>query len=353
MNSLIIWFNACVFWGLGIGLCIHTVKFWNDSRKKPYIISEMLLIGLFGIMGYYTLILFENLSEFTIRLHFYQLLLKIVLISFFLANVLPNYFHGKITPEFRNDLSYGKFLADLRQQYDSDHHSHKKDVYKDVTRKILHLFQFTGYIVTHFVVLNYQGQLNDLGINPIEFRNYLYLSVGSVFWIMMLIGDITRIESFRSLPKWAFCWYSSSLEIDREAWTVNSVIPILLANCLWIHPIFPTEVFFIAIWVSCISDAVASFVGKNFGIQKWGKLSPFPKKSKEGTIAGILTTIIGILVILLTVPNPTPPLWYLCSVPLGCAIIFFMIDVYGKGISDNLLNSILIGTYALICTYLV
>ena len=138
----------------------------------------------------------------------------------------------------------------------------------------------------------------------------------------MIIGDITRMECFRCLPKWGMRWYKTSLEINREEWTLNSVTPIILANLLWAHPIVPIQVFFIAVWISCIADAFTSLIGKNFGKRKWGKKTAYPEKTVEGTFAGTIITVLGSMGILLLYPLSVPSLLAFIVIPLGCAFIF-------------------------------
>ena len=127
------------------------------------------------------------------------------------------------------------------------------------------------------------------------------------------------------------------------------LVPILLANLLWVHPNVPIQVFFIAVWISCVSDAFTSLVGKNLGKRKWGKKTAFPEKTVEGTLAGMVITLLGCIGILLFYPLSTPSLLAFMVISLGCALIFFVIDVYGKFVVDNLSNSILSGIFVWCC----
>lgn len=349
---IIFWLNACFLWFLGIIFTIHTIKNWNSEGKKQHRASESVEILLFFIMGYYLLRLFSYQNELTNLLMWSLFLFNFFILLFFLGNVVPNYLKKRSNPNFRKRVSYQRFIEKLQIESSQHDKNKSKERITDYSRKILHLLQFAGLIIVHYLAFSYAPVLNDMGITPIELRNYIYFYVACFFWIMMLIGDLTRMECFKCLPKWAFIWYKSSLNVEREQWTVNAVIPILLANLFWINPLFPTYVFFMAVFVSCISDAVASFVGKEFGKRRWNKLAYFQKKTQEGTLTAAFITIIGCLAIVLLVPSISLPLWYIIVVPIGNAIIFIIIDMYGHFLSDNLLNSMITGAFSWIMSCL-
>jgi dolichol kinase len=98
---------------------------------------------------------------------------------------------------------------------------------------------------------------------------------------------------------------------------------------------------------------MASIVGKKLGRHPWGKWTPHPQKTIEGSIAGAFTTAFGSLGILILYPFPKQLPWIYWIIPLGTALLFFLIDVFNKFLVDNLLNGILCGGFVYLCYILI
>ncbi|UYP47131.1 hypothetical protein NEF87_003416 [Candidatus Lokiarchaeum ossiferum] len=349
MITLVDWINAFFFWVIGILLFIHTIQRWNFPPKKTVRYSELIQGMLFLLMGFYILTLFSQNSLFP-RILFG---IYLSLIIFFLGlNVFPNVIRKWLNPSFRQEISYESFLTNLRQKYDQQEHAVKADRVKDFSRKILHFFQFAGLLLTHEITQHFESEIISLGISAIGFRNFIYFIVAGLFWIMMVIGDLLRMDHWEFLPKWGWKWYEKSLEPTRESWTLNAATPILLANLTWIHPIVPFQVLLSAAWVSCIADAFASIIGKNFGTHHLDKIGIDSKKTYEGLIAGIVSTFLGIWLIFVLYPVSSFSLLIIFGLALVNSIAFAFIDLYSRNVSDNLLNSLMPGSLTWLSIFL-
>ncbi|QEE15211.1 phosphatidate cytidylyltransferase [Promethearchaeum syntrophicum] len=337
------WIDALFFWIMGIILLLHTIKWWNNPVKGNVRNSEIVESIIFFIIGYYILTMVSESSEISNILYLVHIISFSALIIFFWGfNVLPNYIKSKKNPEYRNENTYEKFLEKIDDKYNSVELGTKKDRFKDFSRKLLHFMQFIGIISFHFISESIVKNNSDWNVSFIEFRNFIYFLVAGFFWIMMMVGDMTRITHWEYLPRWGWRWFEKSLEPEKERWTVNGATTILLANMIWIHPVFPIQVLIITAWVSCIGDAVASIVGKYFGNHKM-TIGNFPQKSFEGLIAGVLTTVIGTIGLLKLFPVLGLSNFILILIALVCGIIFALVDMFSKLICDNLLNGIFTG----------
>ena len=347
------WIDALFFWAMGIILLLHTIKWWNNPVKANVRFSEILESILFMIIGFYVLTMVSEPSQTHNILYLIHISIFSMLIIFFLGfNVFPNYIRSKRNPDYRKGITYEKFLEKIDKNYNSVEIGKKNDRFKDFSRKLLHFIQFTGIISVNFISNLIVNQNCDWNFTSIEFRNFIFIMIAGFFWIMMMVGDITRITHWEYLPRWGWHWFEKSLEPKKERWTVNGATTMLLANMIWIHPIFPIQVLFITAWVSCIGDAVASIVGKYFGKHKM-TFGNFPQKSYEGLIAGVFTTVLGIIVILNLIPVLGLSNFIIFLIALVCGISFALVDIYSNFICDNLLNGIFTGviTWVLILLF--
>ncbi len=341
--------DACFLWIIGLVLGWHTLKHWNESKKKDVKYSEILQVILFFVMGIYVLYLID--SDPSVENKYYGIMFAIygsLAIFFLLFNVFPNMIRKRRDPHFREDENYDKFLEKMRSKYSTPEEAEKADKVKDLSRKLLHVLQFSAYVILYEYSIQNQDKLSDYGLEPFEFRNFLLFLVGGFFWIMMMTGDLFRMEKWIYLPRWAHFWFENSLEPEREAWTINSASSILLANFLFLHPNIPMQVFFASAFASCIGDALASVVGKNLGKHKLDNVGNFPNKSWEGTIAGALSTAMGVIIFSLLYPIPDQSLYLIVAGATLSSIAFMLIDMYVRKIADNLLNNIVIGLILLV-----
>ena len=172
-----------------------------------------------------------------------------------------------------------------------------------------------------------------------------------------MVGDIFRLTYWEILPTWGMIWFAHSLQPHREEWTFNSTIGIALANLFWLFPQgnVPMQVFFTAIWASCIADSFASLIGNKWGKHRWGAyhIGKFPQKTVEGTLGGGLVMLLGALgTFLFTGSLGYMSFGLILGIAVGCAGLFMAIDVFGRYIDDNILNSLVIGAFTWVCLLL-
>ncbi|MHA1674458.1 MAG: hypothetical protein ACTSYI_12630 [Promethearchaeota archaeon] len=329
---------AIYLWSLAFVLAVHIFKQRHRAEKRPHLASEMVNVVLFLLHGIQVMFLFDgerygdSLVERTYAMWLF-LLLSAAIIFFFGLNVLPNIIRKRRNPGYRQDLTYAKFIELVESR------TTRAVKTTDISRKLLHVLQFFGVVFFYVISIRNFPPTSENGISSLEFRNFVYFVVASLFWITLMVGDITRMENWIYLPKWGMRWFEISLDIEKEKWTINGASTILLANMLWIQPIIPIQVFFVAVWVSCISDAMASFVGQNFGNNLLGGVGKFSQKTWEGLIAGGLTTFIGVVGIMLLLPDPIA-FFYILTLASLVTLGFVLVDLYGTFLCDNLLNSI-------------
>lgn len=341
--------NALIFWVIGFLLFVHTIQRWNFLPKKNVRYSEIIQGMLFLLMGFYVLTLFSSNSNFP-RILFG---IYLALVIFFLGlNVFPNVIKKWHNPSFRQGISYEGFLKKIHHIYDQQEQAVKADRIKDFSRKILHFFQFAGFLLTHEITHHFDNKITSLGFSVMEMRNFIYLIVAGLFWIMMMTGDLLRMDHWEYLPKWAWKWYEKSLEPTRESWTLNAATPIMLANLTWIHPIVPIQVLLSAAWISCIADAFASIIGKNFGTHQLENFGIDSKKTYEGLMGGVISTFVGIFLIFIFYPISSFSLPIIIGLALVNSIIFALIDLYSRNVTDNLLNSLIPGAITWVCIIL-
>ena len=101
--------------------------------------------------------------------------------------------------------------------------------------------------------------------------------------------------------------------------------------------------FFSAAFSSCIGDAFASVVGKNWGNHKLASTGSFPHKSLEGLIAGMLSTFFGVFLIFYFFPLSGCPLYAIFVFSTSASVAVGLIDLYVVKIADNIANSVVSG----------
>ncbi len=338
------WLNALFFWIISGLVFKHTLQRWHNPHKKFVRYSEIIQGILFLVMGYYALTLVSPISELNVKFHQYLFGIYAAITFLFLGmNVLPNAIKKWRDPTYRENISYHSFLESLQLKYANQEQALKADKVKDLSRKLLHLIQFTGFLGVHALTTYFTDDIETLGLSALEMRNFIYLIAAGFFWIMLMTGDLTRLEHWEYLPKWAWKWYEKSLEPSREIWTFNAATTIILANITWIHPSVPVQVLLTAAWISCISDGFASIIGKNFGVHKIARFGFDHNKSYEGLMGGIISTFVGILLIFSLYPIPTFPVLAILIIATANSVVFALTDLYSRYVTDNILNSLIPG----------
>jgi len=174
---------------------------------------------------------------------------------------------------------------------------------------------------------------------PIVFRNTVYLLAAGFFILMFTYADYWRLNDFSVLPNWAHKWYFKSLDPTSEKHTFISSVPFLLAFVSVLHAPHISIVYGAAV-ISCVADSVASVIGKSFDDHKMEKFGLFPNKSLEGLVAGAFSAYIGVFLVFHNCLPASTTTWDNMFALVG-AIIFVIVDAYGKAIADNILNTLI------------
>lgn len=349
MNALTI-IASCILWFYGSYVLIIDLWNWNHPKKRlrdKY--SEIVYAIAFYIDGYIVLTLFDNESIndfmfnrlYTIMVVFFMA----VLIWLWIFNVLYTYLRIQRKPDIlrKNAIptrNLELFLNQLEIKYQDN--PKNDDIIKDLSRKLLHVVLLAFVIGLHYFALWYAPVTAQWGLSAIAFRNYLYVIAAFFFVIMFTTADSVRVYKFHLLPDWAIKWYAKSIEPKSEAYTYISSVPFLLTVLLFIHA--PIQILFSVAWVSCISDAVASVVGKSYGKHKMTNFGRYPNKSFEGLLAGAFAAFIGVYLLFEWYPmnNVTGTLLQ-PILGLVVALVFVLIDAFSKYIVDNVENTLLPG----------
>ena len=345
--------NTLIIFTYGIAVLYHLIKYWNAPNKRSSRNSEIVYVIEFFIIGIYTYFLFytESISADVENILYMLMFLVFLAINFWLigVNIIPTYLKVKKNPELMiNDpvmtRNYNEFLEKVSEKYDKKKND---DIIKDLTRKALHLVMFSLILGIHWFAYSIESQLSEYGLTPIAFRNFLYISLAMFFVFMFTLADLLRITKFHVLPDWARKWYAKSLETKSESYTLISSVPFLLTTLMFINA--PIQVLFGASVVSCIADAAASVVGKNFGKHKMLNFGRYPHKSFEGLVAGAIFAFAGVVLIFKFYPlsGLNDMVIYLCA--LLSTLGFVYIDAFSEKLCDNILNTLIPGLAIWLC----
>jgi CDP-diglyceride synthetase len=345
--------STLIILSYGFGVLWHLIKYWNNPNKIRSRNSEIVYVIEFFIIGIYTYFLFssESISAEVENFLYMSMFIIFLAINFWLyvVNIIPTYLKVKKHPELLEHdpvmtRKYDEFLQILDRKYENKKND---DIIKDLTRKALHLVMFSLILGIDWYAHLIEPQLAEFGLTPIAFRNFLYISLAMFFVFMFTIADLLRITKFHVLPDWARKWYSKSLEAKSESYTLISSVPFLLTTLMFINA--PVQVLFGASVVSCIADAAASVVGKNFGKHKMKNFGRYPHKSFEGLVAGALFSFAGVILIFKFYPlaGLNEMVIYLCA--LLSALAFVYIDAFAEKLCDNILNTLVPGLLIWVC----
>jgi dolichol kinase len=341
--------NATIMFSFGVLILVYVVKHWNDPKKQQYKYSELTYSIFYFILAVFVLIYLdvEGISqENQVKIQMYLFLGYIVILFWLLPlNLWRESYKCKKNPSLiENDpltRKYDIYLEKLAEKYANN--SKREDVVKDLSRKFLHLVLFSLMVLFHIWAYSIESELAESGITPNAFRNTLYLGIGGLFVFMFSLEDLYRMNYFHCCPDWARNWMRKSLDPRSESWTFISSVPFIQTILVFIFA--PVQVFFSAAIVACISDSVASIVGKSFGKHKLTKIGFYPNKSVEGLVGGMVATFIGIMLVFYFYPMAGVALWLVIIIALIGALSFAVIDVWGKFIADNVLNTAIPGLF--------
>lgn len=211
------------------------------------------------------------------------------------------------------------------------------DFKKDTKRKLTHFYP--ALIIIGFYVLGIVLEPFTIiyGINSQIFSQYWQFAIAIHFLWTMNIADLLRLNNFKKLGKFATRWFDDSLRpSELETFAQGSImilswIPFFLVNI---------QILLNIVLISSISDGITSIIGIKFGkIAIKGS-----KKKLEGTIAGIITTYLIVIIINLILPFQGLQSIEIHIIALFTAIGFGLVDIFGRKITDNFLNPVVTGS---------
>ncbi|MFX0098885.1 MAG: hypothetical protein ACFFCS_04840 [Candidatus Hodarchaeota archaeon] len=261
-------------------------------------------------------------------------------IGFLMYYIIGEYLKAKKNPQLKVQRSYDALLkkANYFEEYTPK---------MDLNRKLLHIIPVGVILLFYLVGMALDPILSNVAptpITPLGFAYFFIVTVGYAFVTMFAIEDILRLidghRKFYTTPDWAHKWITSSLK-KSEIHTFLSSIPMVL--CLMPFLFGPFPILLSVALISSFADAAASLIGNRFGKRT---LVTNSKKTYEGLIAGGLVTFI---VVFLTyfVFEPILKLepFALFWLSVGTAVVFILIDMFGKTIVDNILNPLICGGF--------
>ncbi|MBD3187691.1 hypothetical protein GF325_12725 [Candidatus Bathyarchaeota archaeon] len=214
----------------------------------------------------------------------------------------------------------------------------------DLKRKALHLLP--GFVIILIQVLSFiiqpSGFYEAMQIDRESFGIFGEVVVAYAFVFMLGYADLLRLKAFYQLPNWAKRWFFSSITREEVKSFISSC-PLVLTLTPFLFAPFP--IFISVAFVSSLSDAAANLVGRKYGKHKFPKGS---KKSIEGYIAGVTSSFLLVVMFFSVLPpelfnyKAIPPIGVI-SIASMASFIFFMIDLFSSGVSDNILNPLLTG----------
>lgn len=227
----------------------------------------------------------------------------------------------------------------VKKQLDKYNKMDPKSLKSDIKRKLQHLLP--GGVVLGFYYLaqipNLKAILESINWSVMIGTLYFTAAVGITFALLMNIFDLVRLMKWENLGKFARTWANGAIH-PSEFYTFTSAAPMVLAFIPFF--ILPQKQFLFAVClIAGISDAMACIVGK-----KWGKKKdPKTGKTKEGYIAGVVTTYLLVLLTDLIISFEVSPI-VLHLMAIIAAAGFFGVDYFGRYVSDNILNSLICGS---------
>ena len=179
--------------------------------------------------------------------------------------------------------------------------------------------------------------LENFGLDTYSFSYWLIITIGFGFIIMFQIADLARLNRFYMIPNWARRWYCDMKQNELNTFVAST--PLVLSFVPFIFVPFP--IFGAVALITTGADAVACLIGKKYGTHSLRKNS---NKTIEGFIAGGLTTFL-IVITILTIFYAWMPISIekLLLMALTATLLFLLVDMFAKNVSDNILNPILTG----------
>lgn len=327
------------FYFYGLLILVNIGRNWNNPNKIQFRMNEVLYGCLYLLFGYLSLSLFANDGlSYETENKFYMLIFLFLLgldAFWWLGNFVPNMIECKRHPEIKEQRKFSDFI-DMVQTH------HKDTVFRDLTRKFLHVI-LVGIVIGFYLMTKSNASNLDLKYeNWWAFCKFLYVIIAFGFCNMFTLADVIRTAKYHWIPGWARKWYATSLN-PKEIYTIISSVPYVLSMALLVFG--PIQVLFIAAVVSSVGDGCASVFGKAIGKHKFPSFLD-KKKSFEGLLAGMIGSLITTIMVLIYFPVQGQTSLMILAIGLSSMMIFAMIDLFARKIADNILNVLLPGISA-------
>jgi len=192
-------------------------------------------------------------------------------------------------------------------------------------------------LLIYFIGLLIEPILIQFNIETSAMIVYLWFILCIHFVWVMNIQDLTRLNYFHKLGRFATRWLETSIR-EEELNTYTSAAIMLLS---WMPFLLsPFQILISICLIGAISDAMASIIGKKYGT-RFFKNSP---KSLIGNFFGGFTTFLVINFIHFVIPFDTNSIITVEIIAIATSLGFMIVDRFAKDISDNFLNPFVCGS---------
>jgi dolichol kinase len=328
--------TSLIFIGYSVLTFIYVIKNRTEKIKNHILLNEILIAILFLAAGFLFPFMIQNRSQLPLEslsfLWFLTSLIFLIEMGVWSATLLYNAIVSKKNPAIMAERDYNNYCVKVTDRWVDDFKS-------EFGRKFLHLF--TTFVILFFwslgTILEDLGILSQFNLDNYGFSHWLIVTIGFGFVIMFQIADLTRLNRFYMLPKWAKRWFLSIR--PKELNTFVASTPLVLSLIPFVFAPFP--ILASVALITTGADAAACLVGKKYG-------SHSLKKGSNKTIEGFITGGVSSFLIVLIVMN-LYHVWMPVSfvkillMAIVSAVLFLLVDFFANHISDNILNPILTG----------
>ena len=334
-NSQFFMINSQIYFIIfGTTNLFYTIKSRNSPLKKQ--VSGCLINEILIAVGYYILailypFLFNFVENTSIEQMLYFHLWDSLTVHFFCWKIYL-YFAKKNNRKYNREMNYEQWKEHFLERY-----SKKSEFKRDTKRKLAHFYPALIIMGCYFLGEALESFTIIYGIDSLSGTLGLELPIPIHFLWMMNIADLFRLNKFEKLGKFATRWFESSLrpaELDTFAHgsiMILSWIPFFIADI---------QILLAIVLISSISDGITSIIGIKFG-----KITiKGTKKKLEGTIAGIITTYLIVIIINLILPFQGLRNFEIHIIAVLAAIGFGLVDIFSRKITDNFLNPVVTGS---------
>ncbi len=324
-----------------VGYCVitlfYTVNNMKEKKRNKVFINEVAIATLFLFAGLSFPFLYQfhspELTQETLNLLWFWSSIIFSLEMIIWAGILTyNTRISKRDSELMKKRDYNEYKKKVLDKW-------VDDLKSELGRKVLHIF--TGSVIficwTIGILLNEVGFLRIVKLDVYSFSYWWIITIGFAFVIMFQIADLARLNRAYMLPNWARKWYLSMRPKELETFIAST--PLVLAFVPFIFPPFP--IFAAVALITTVADGLACIIGKKYGSHPLRKNS---KKTIEGFIAGSSSTFIIVVIIMILYDSWIEMDFFgIFIMAMVATLMFMIVDLFIKRISDNIMNPILTG----------